>query len=63
MKCINCKGSCKDYAHPTLEVCSFECLKQYRDRNNIAFKPLDFKLVYSTGRGKNKQIVKGEDKG
>lgn len=55
MKCIECKKEYAEgsYFHQTLDVCSFDCLKTYKEKKNIKFKPFQMRMNPQKGRGKN----------
>ncbi len=60
-KCVTCNQPYKEQAHPTIAACSFNCMKRYRDKTGIAFKPLDIRMVYNTGKGHSRIKGEGED--
>jgi hypothetical protein len=54
--CSNCEKPIeKDQAHP-LTTYSFECLKEFKNKTGIKFKPLPFRRMYQKGQGKSHSI-------
>lgn len=58
MNCEYClKYTTYKYPHPSLRICSLDCLINLMKKNNIKFDGFNLKVMPQKGRGKHLQTV------